>query len=211
MLIRSPFLYFVHLDIDPDHEGEFNERYEAEHIPAMLTVPGVTSAVRYETGESEVQRYLAIYGFDESGITETSRWKEASGVGQWPHRIRPYFKNQQSVEYESMGIHITNDPKEASHIFVVRLDVNPAHEDEFNGIYNSEHFPYVMKTSGMLRGARFRTTLNGDVQRYMTLFEMDNPEIPYTEEFRHNADYGAWPEYVRPHTCRTKRVIFKRL
>ncbi len=209
MLTESPFLYFVHLDIDPDHEEVFNQRYGSEHIPAMLTVPGVTSAARYATSDPGVQRYLAVYRFEQPGLYQTDAWRAGSGTGKWPHLVRPYFRNHVFAEYQATGVTAANASRDASYIFVVRLDVDPEHEDAFNRVYNSEHFPFVMKTPGMVRGARFHTTGDTGVPRYMTVFEMDNPDVPSTKEFRSNADYGDWPEKVRPHTLNTTRAVYK--
>ena len=35
------------MNIAPEHEAEFNERYDHEHVPALAAVPGVLSARRF--------------------------------------------------------------------------------------------------------------------------------------------------------------------
>ena len=37
----SHALYLVRMDVAHDHEAEFNEVYDREHVPALTGVPGV--------------------------------------------------------------------------------------------------------------------------------------------------------------------------
>src|SRR5207253_1778401 len=47
------------MNIAPEHEGEFNEWYDKEHIPALAAVPGVLCARRFRgTGN---RKYVALY------------------------------------------------------------------------------------------------------------------------------------------------------
>ena len=45
----------------------------------------------------------------------------------------------------------------ASYLYVVRMDVAPDHEEEFNRNYDTEHIPTVLKAPGMISVARFET------------------------------------------------------
>ena len=40
MATEAKYLYLVRMDVEPDKEAEFNEIYNKEHIPVLLTVPG---------------------------------------------------------------------------------------------------------------------------------------------------------------------------
>ena len=42
--MSSSYLYMVRMDVAHDREAVFNEIYNAEHIPALLAVPGVRRA-----------------------------------------------------------------------------------------------------------------------------------------------------------------------
>ena len=50
----------VYVDIDAQHVQEFNEWYNKEHLPELLSVPGILSAARYEAVKGGPQ-YLACY------------------------------------------------------------------------------------------------------------------------------------------------------
>jgi hypothetical protein len=41
-------IFLVYVDIDAQHEQEFNEWYNPEHLPELLAVPGILAAARYE-------------------------------------------------------------------------------------------------------------------------------------------------------------------
>jgi hypothetical protein len=40
-------IFLVYTDIDPMHEDEFNAWYNTEHLPELLSLPGVLDAARY--------------------------------------------------------------------------------------------------------------------------------------------------------------------
>ncbi len=44
-------------------------------------------------------------------------------------------------------------PSQASYLYVVRMDVDPA--QEFNRIYDEEHVPALLKVPGVLGAARY--------------------------------------------------------
>src|SRR6202040_2947596 len=41
-------IFMVYVDIDAQHVQEFNKWYNKEHLPELLSVPGILSAARYE-------------------------------------------------------------------------------------------------------------------------------------------------------------------
>ena len=40
-------IFMVYVDIDAQHVQEFNKWYNEEHLPELLSVPGILSAARY--------------------------------------------------------------------------------------------------------------------------------------------------------------------
>lgn len=79
------------MNVVPEHEAEFNEWYDHEHIPALSAVPGVLSARRFRdlTG---THRYLALYHLQSAEVAEGSAWKSAAS-SQWTDRLRPHFRD----------------------------------------------------------------------------------------------------------------------
>src|SRR5919109_942725 len=77
MPITTKYLFVASMDVDPDKEDLFNEVYDTEHVPNLLTVPGVHAVTRVKgepfavsIGGAEQQvvhvgpRYSALYEID---------------------------------------------------------------------------------------------------------------------------------------------------
>ncbi|MEH6832031.1 MAG: hypothetical protein V7661_14445 [Sulfitobacter sp.] len=52
---------FVWSDINPDHESDFNQWYDREHMEERVRIPGFTGARRYRAVSGSARRYLALY------------------------------------------------------------------------------------------------------------------------------------------------------
>jgi len=63
-------IFMVYVDIDPQHVQEFNKWYNEEHLPELLSVPGILSAARYEAVKGGPQ-YLACYELESVAVMQT--------------------------------------------------------------------------------------------------------------------------------------------
>jgi hypothetical protein len=79
------------MNIAPELEAEFNERYDKEHIPALAAVPGVLCARRFR-GSSGNRKYVALYHLAEPGVVESAEWKTAR-QSDWTSRLQPHFRD----------------------------------------------------------------------------------------------------------------------
>jgi hypothetical protein len=66
-------LLMVVVDVDPEHEEEFNRWYDKEHIPERLAMPGFRSARRYASHDRP-GRYLAIYEIDGPDVVTSPEY-----------------------------------------------------------------------------------------------------------------------------------------
>ncbi len=98
-------LYVVMMDVEADKEASFNEVYDTEHIPALLKVPGVLSATRYQTSTAGVPKYAAIYAVADPGVPGSEAFQRAANSGEWPHTIRPHTKNRAQILYTRIDPH----------------------------------------------------------------------------------------------------------
>lgn len=92
-----PYVFVVQMDIPAEHEAEFNRVYDEEHVPDILTVPGVRSCRRYKLESSTregVPRYMAIYEVDSPDIVNSPAWLAMSERGSWAPTIRPLTTNR---------------------------------------------------------------------------------------------------------------------
>jgi hypothetical protein len=113
MPITSKYLFVASMDVDPDKEDLFNEVYDTEHIPNLLTVPGVHAVTRIKgepctvsIGGAEQQvahdgpRYSAIYEIDGPHVLVSAAWAKAVELGRWPSQVRPYTRNRRHALYQ---------------------------------------------------------------------------------------------------------------
>ena len=79
------------MNIAPELEGEFNDWYDKEHIPARAAVPGVLAARRFR-GTSGNRRYVALYHLATPDVVESAEWKQAR-QSDWTSRLQPHFRD----------------------------------------------------------------------------------------------------------------------
>jgi hypothetical protein len=99
------------------------------------------------------------------------------------------------------------------HLFVVQLDIPAEHEAEFNRVYDTEHFPMLSKVPGVRSAARYRlehSTVPG-MQRYLTIYKLDSPEVMKTAEWEKAGAYGDWATKIRPKLTSRHHSVFERI
>src|SRR5947199_6493400 len=79
------------MNIAPEHEAEFNEWYDKEHIPALAAVPGVLCARRFQATSAN-RRYVALYHLVSPEVQATPAWKSAADT-ECTRRMRPHFRD----------------------------------------------------------------------------------------------------------------------
>jgi hypothetical protein len=87
----APWLYIVHTDIPEEVVAEYNEWYDREHLPRLVTVPGVLRARRY-TAVAAHPRYLTAYELSDPGAFESSEGLKARKT-PWTEKMRSLFQN----------------------------------------------------------------------------------------------------------------------
>jgi len=86
-------LLAVAIDVEPAIEPEFNEWYNAEHLPQLAAVPGVLAARRFQAAGTDVdKKYLALYHLTATDVTRSASWSKAANT-PWTERMRPHFKS----------------------------------------------------------------------------------------------------------------------
>jgi len=114
MSIQTRYLFSAAMDVEPEREALFNEVYDKEHVPLILSVPGVVSAARFKRqpvtmilgGERRTivvenePRYNALYELDSPEVLLSAAWAKVVDQGRWPGEVRPYTKNRRHVMFE---------------------------------------------------------------------------------------------------------------
>ncbi len=66
----------VMMEVDPEHEEEFNRWYDDEHLPERLEIPGYVSARRFKLQDGEgVLKYLCIWELEDGSPLESEEYK----------------------------------------------------------------------------------------------------------------------------------------
>jgi hypothetical protein len=95
------------------------------------------------------------------------------------------------------------------HIFlIVRTDVAPEMEDEFNRWYDEEHIPRLLRVPGVLWAKRGMNT--GAGQKYIAVYEHESGEVQKTEAYR-DALETDWTHKIRPYLRNFAREIYELL
>src|SRR4051794_37755375 len=80
-------IFMVYVDIDAQHAQEFNEWYNKEHLPELLSVPGILSAARYEAIKGGPQ-YLAFYELESVAVLQTPAFTNRPRT-PWGQKVSP--------------------------------------------------------------------------------------------------------------------------
>jgi hypothetical protein len=111
--MRSRYLFSAAMDVESSKDALFNEVYDREHVPALLTVPGVIAVARFKRepltmmigGERKTiviegePTYNALYELEGPEVLTSDKWAEAVERGRWPGQVRPYTNNRRHVLY----------------------------------------------------------------------------------------------------------------
>ena len=88
----APALLLNAMSVAPEHEREFNDWYDTEHVPALAAVSGTLCARRYRGTGAAAQRSLALYHLASAEVCSSAEWKAAANT-PWTERMRPHFRN----------------------------------------------------------------------------------------------------------------------
>ena len=111
---KPKYLFIASMDVTQEKESLFNEVYDEEHVPNLLTVPGVVSVARFKMrdltmligGEAKRMRfddqpqYHALYEIESPEVLTSDTFAEAVESGRWPAEVRPYTRDRRHVLLE---------------------------------------------------------------------------------------------------------------
>ncbi|HEY7433815.1 MAG TPA: hypothetical protein VIE41_01635 [Methylomirabilota bacterium] len=117
MPIQTRYLFSAAMDVEPAQERLFNEVYDREHVPSLLTVPGVIAVSRYEMQPLTMSiggqlktiviegapKYSALYEIESPDVLVSEAWAKAVEKGRWPAEVRPYTRNRQHILYRRLA------------------------------------------------------------------------------------------------------------
>ena len=223
-----PLLLMVQVTCAPEHLEPFNLWYNS-HLPNLLRTPPFLWAQRYAL-LGEERRFTALYGirgvedlpsmlhWDSPAINpisrdEYTRWERLQGRS-----------NHVGNVYEQIGGTPVREPLLLSDrpLSVVSVDVDPAHEAEWNRWYDDSHVPNLLEVPGYVMAGRFRAIDHPFARefktgpRYLALYECESEEaissLRLGEDMHPDAraEFQRWESYGAP-ICRNLGWGFYRL
>jgi rubrerythrin len=84
-------LLLVMIDVEEEHEEEFNRWYDQEHFPERLQCPGFLSGRRFVAVEGE-PKYLAIYDLESPEVLERPEYLRIRPPSRWQERVAKHWK-----------------------------------------------------------------------------------------------------------------------
>ena len=208
-------LLFVRMDIPAEVEADFNEWYNAEHIPWRLErVPGLLSARRYRALEGS-PKYAAIYDLASADVLQSREYvalreeerDRPTGIAQ---RVVPRFQNLARTVYEEITPNPTEyrPPAEAKILLAAMLVPRPDREEEYNAWYDTEHLPALRSVPGFLSARRFRAS-EGE-PRYLALYDIADSSVFDSQDFQTKRD-SPWADRIRSQLQSRVRSVYERI
>ena len=94
---KTPYVFWVMMDVESHREALFNELYDTEHLPLLLKLAGSVNAVRYRTTTPGEPRYLCAYEVENAELPMSKLWNDTSDIGRWKPEVRPYTFNKRYI------------------------------------------------------------------------------------------------------------------
>lgn len=116
MAIDTRYVFIASMDVSRERQRVFDRVYDEDHIPNLLKVPGVRSAVRFRRrgfqlvigGELKTvsienePRNAVLYEIDDPSVLVSTDWSRQVEAGRWPSEVRPFTSNRRHVLLERL-------------------------------------------------------------------------------------------------------------
>ncbi len=98
----SRYVYVAQVSIPVELDALFNELYDSQHVPYVLSVPGVKRCTRYKLqwSQPDMAQYMTLWEVEDPLLPQTEIWKAASDKGDWAVEIRPHLTLRLHGMYE---------------------------------------------------------------------------------------------------------------
>ena len=163
-------------------EDDFDDWYKNEHIPQRMAIDGFSHALRYrQDGEPW---HLACYFLDDMSALDTEEYGLLKSDP--PARTARMLDNVTGFtryitdEISDTAADQPSDWTGADHtLYVVAFAVPEEDRAEFDGWYDEEHTPLLMKVPGWLRVRRYRVRpgFAGPPWTHLALHEIESPAV----------------------------------
>ena len=81
----AAYTLVMQLDVREEHHVVFNQLYDGEHVPSLLSVPGVSNGqcCNLEQDGNDTLRYLATHELESPDIPNFPEWEAKGTTPGW--------------------------------------------------------------------------------------------------------------------------------
>jgi len=189
-------ILLVGFDFTNAREDEFHDWYDLEHVPERERVPGFGACDRWISVQNP-KHAVATYELDDLDVLRSPAYRAIAGenLTVWSKRVTAMCKRLIRFEGTQILPGDQSAPKNAGGLLVNAMNVDPAHESEFNEWYDHEHIPALSAVPGTLAARRYRDS--GGTHRYVALYHLASPEVQASAAWKQAAN-SRWTDKLRP-------------
>ena len=189
-------LLLVTMQPAAQHEEEFHDWYDTEHIPERLAVPGILSASRWVCLQGW-PRYLALYDLVSAAVMDSPGYTAVAGpnVSPWSHRVLPRTIGRRRV----VATQVSPDP-----------GASTAHHGPFPATLVVAHYPGALPAAaletihrlpGLVQARLFHTEDEAPDSWILAGFDRPQADLaPFTAlDARGALLVNAYTPYLRAH------------
>jgi hypothetical protein len=94
MPIAGQGMLLTSMDVDTEHEAEFNRWYDREHLEERVAIDGFLEARRYVAHEGSMPKYLSPYSTETFEVLDSPAYRKAlANQTAWSKKNIARFKN----------------------------------------------------------------------------------------------------------------------
>ena len=197
---KGSALLMVYVDIDVEHDAEFNAWYDQEHLAERLSAPGFLDGARYEAVKGG-PRYLAVYELESAETLQSDEYRRQSqNPTPWTDRMSPtvigrsMVRNVYTQIYPDHSDPDTRGRGMAPALQIGRMDVPPELEAKYNDYYDSVRTPGNLEIPGCLFVRRYHAVEGGP--KYLTMYEFEHEKVPETLAWEKQRGRDTMNEYI---------------
>lgn len=201
-------LLLVAFDYTNAHEDEFHDWYDTEHVPERERVPGFGTCERW-ISVANPKHAVASYELDSLSVLQSDAYKAIAGenLSVWSKRVGKMARRMLRFDGAQTNPGDAVAPPKCGGLLVNAMNVDPAHEAEFNDWYDNEHLPALSAVPGTIRARRYKD-LTG-THRYLALYHLESPEVTFSDAWKTGAG-TPWSAKLRPHFRDHIRILSRR-
>jgi hypothetical protein len=195
---KEIYCLYVLNDPAPGREDEYNDWYDHQHAPDVVSIPGFVSAQRYIWSEHQLRPDAlrpSKYMIEFKIVTDDL----AAVYAEVIRRIREHITVMSTAIAPGIGssytyraitgvmrgkggdVHSSSKGQPAHYIQMVFASATPGKEAQFNDWYDRVHAPGVASTRGFQQWQRFELSPvqlgEAHVDRYMVKFDIETRDI----------------------------------